>query len=148
MAGAHRVSAPALHAARTLMKHFELVPKRGGRIRNTENNIAILIDVCTQSFRMQNALDALCANVPRFDRTQSLQQMAILKEMVATIDLVRNKAPRYGEEAEVPLWQTEAVEAELTRGQMQEMQLVSKALAGARSVNEEQQILRQAGIRR
>ncbi len=53
----HLVSAPALHAARTLLQNFDVHEKRnvdaGFSVPVNEYNLAVLIDICTCIFRLE-----------------------------------------------------------------------------------------------
>lgn len=88
------VSAPAMHAARTLLKNFRF--ESTGTIEPTERNIAIIVDVCTQIFRVEAALDNMVQRVPWLDKRSLGQNLDQLREAVRAIELVRNRMPSYG----------------------------------------------------
>lgn len=55
----YRISGAALHAARTIFLHA--TPRERGRVEATLRNVAIIIDVQTQIFRLEQQLDRLVA---------------------------------------------------------------------------------------
>jgi hypothetical protein len=143
-AQAYKLSAPALHAARTILRHFILVPRPECKIQPTEKNLGIAIDVCTQAFRAQNALNYLCSKVQWRDRNEAIAEIDNMREAIRAVELVKNSMPAYETEQAVPLWQKQRVEAEMTRGQAEEMRAISARLKAARTVDEEQAILRES----
>lgn len=141
---AYELSAPALHAARTLMRHFQLIPTAKCRIQPTLKNIGIMIDLCTATFRMQRALDYVCDEAPWRDKDEFIRNYERMRNAIRAIEVVKNSTERYEDQNAVPIWQKERVEAELTRGQVEEMRAVGARLAAARTVDEEQAILRES----
>lgn len=145
----YELSAPACHAARIILRHFDLVQKPNGKIRPTEKNLAILIDVTTGIFRVQEALTEFVRTTPWMDKSELAKNMDRLRESIRAIEIVNNRLPRFEQpELMVTVHEKQNVEVELTRTQIDNIQQISAALESARTVAEEQRVLRAAGIAR
>lgn len=144
----YEISAAAYHAADTVLKHFDIVPKRGGKVAPTQNNLAILIDVCTEIFRVEAAMDHLLRQSGWQNRSELASNLDRLRDAIRLMEIVRNRLPSFGDvkHRTVPAWQKEGIARELTADQRREGEKVSSLLAAARTPEEEQRILRQAGI--
>jgi len=87
------ITPAALHAARTLMKHYEFVPK--GHIAATERNIALIIDICSGLYRIQRGLEQVCRQVRQASPRTLKEDLDNLKEAVEAIEYLRRRLPRY-----------------------------------------------------
>lgn len=142
----YEVSAPALYAAQTVLRHFELLVRPEGKIGPTLNNLAILIDVCTDSFRLQDSITHVLTSANWASRQSIVENMDKLREALRALEIVRNHSPRYENVVQVPAWQKQAVEREISKDLQRAMSDISRALGTARTVEEEQAVLRKAGF--
>ncbi len=140
----YQISAPALHAARTILQNFDLHEK--STIRATERNLAILIDVCTQVFRVQAAVDTMVRTIPWADKNELGRRLEQLRESVRAVEVVRNRMPTFGTSLRVPQKERDDIEIKLTKDQMREAQQFGKQVAAARTVTEQQSLLMKAGL--
>jgi hypothetical protein len=144
----YEVSAPALHAANTVLRHFDLLVKPEGKIGPTVNNLAILIDVCTNSFRLQDSVALVLRTANWADKQSIIKNMDAMREALRALEVISNHCPRYEATIKVPVWQKQAVEHEVSRDLQREMSNISRALGTARTAEEEQAVLRKAGFLR
>ncbi len=140
----YQISAPALHAARTILKNFDLLQK--DKIKATERNLAILIDVCTQVFRVQAAADKLTRIVPWTNKQELAQNLEQLQDAIRAVELVKNRMPNFGQTMRVPQKERDDIEIKLTRDQLKQAQQFGQQVASARTVSEQQGLLMKAGL--
>ncbi len=140
----YQISAPALHAARTIMKNFDLQEK--STIRATERNLAILIDVCTQVFRVEAAVDHMVKTIPWADKAELARRLDQLRESIRAIEVVRNRMPNFGKTIRVPQKERDDIEIKVTKDQLKQAQEFGKQVAAARTVTEQQSLLMKAGL--
>lgn len=143
----YEISAPALHCADVILRNFFITEKPNSRFRATQKNLAILVDVCTNIFRVEAVIDQLVQDNPWANKNALAQNLDRLRESIRAVELVRNRLPRYGKsESQVPFSVKQSVEREVSAEVQQRMKEVSKQLASARTVDDEQRVLRAAGI--
>lgn len=140
----YRVSAPALYAARSIQQHFLL--RRKGALDATERNIAILVDVCTQVFRVEMAVRYFLTRIPWQHRAQAGQALKEMQEGLRVVELVRNRMPAKEKPIKITLYEKQEVEFEVTKAQMRDAQQFASLVANARTVDEQQTILMKAGL--
>lgn len=140
----YRVSAPAAHAARAVLQLFQLVQRAA--IRPTENNLAILIDVCTQIFRVERAMDTVLKRISWGTRDGALGSLDDLRQAMRAIEIVRNRMPARDRGMKVTIREKQDIEVKLTRAQLDEAQKFAQQVASARTVGEQQQLLARAGL--
>lgn len=141
----YEVSAPALHAARTVLKNFDITETKGGRIRATEKNLAIIIDVCTGIFRVERAMDNMLNNLPWHNKEDLASNMDMLRDAIRAVDMVRKHIPSYGGRGNSNVLR-DLGSREPPRRDTKYIQQVSNALRTAKTPDEEQKVLRAAGI--
>lgn len=141
----YEISAPALYAARTLLKNFVFSERPGAKVRATEKNLATLIDVCTQIFRVERVMDRMVHTVPWLDKRDLAQNLENLREAVRAVEVVRSGMPKFPRNEGIVLAKKH-FEPDLTRSQVAEMERVRLAVVGAKTVEEQQRILQAAGI--
>lgn len=137
------VSAAALHAARTLMRNFNLTEK--ANIAATERNIAIIVDVCTQVFRVEAAVENLVRHIPWYDRHELAQSMDQLREAIRVLEVARNRMPRYGNGAPSRRKVLNPKDF-FSKKEIEAASQLASQVASARTVSEQRSILRAAGI--
>ncbi len=93
MASEYKVSAPALHAARAILRNFRLEPI--DKIAATEQNLAILVDVTTQIFRIQPAMAAFVKEVPWTDKNGLKANIELLQNGIRALEVVSNRLPAF-----------------------------------------------------
>lgn len=143
----YEISAPALHAADVILSHFDIVEKRGGKIKFTKKNLAILIDVTTDIFRVEDAIDRLVRENP-WNNAQALKEnMARLQHSIRAVELVRNRLPKYNRaDTQVPFSVKERVEREVSHETQKRIQEIGRQVTAAKTVDDQQKVLRAAGI--
>lgn len=140
----YQVSAPALHAARALLQHFDLIQK--AKVRATEKNLAILIDVCTNISRLMGAIHQI-AKVALTPRGETFREhLDLVRQAMRAIEVVRNRLPMQGPEVRITLRQHHEVEAELTKSQLRTAQAFAAQVVTARTVREQQSVLAKSGF--
>lgn len=140
------VSAAGLHAAKTLLKNFDIHEKPGGRVRMTERNLAILIDVCTQIPRIEKVMDRMVRTVPWLDKDELGRHLEQLREGMRLLELVRNSMPSYAPQNVTVIRQREKEPVKLNSEQARHLARVATAIREAKTPAEEQRVLRAAGL--
>ena len=140
----YEISAPAWHAARTIMRNFNLDMK--GTIQPTEKNLAILIDVCTQVFRVQGALDQMATTVRALHKEDLKHQLQMLREAVEAVDMAGRRMPGYRVSPRVTIAEREKIEFAISSKEREARRELARKVAGARTVDEQQKILQAAGL--
>lgn len=93
----YQVSMPAVHAARVILRNFKVTEL--GEVEATEENIATIIDVGTQTFRLLPKLQAV-VTAAKWASSDDLQEnMDRLQAAVEAIKPVAAKVPRYADAA-------------------------------------------------
>jgi hypothetical protein len=140
----YQVSAPAAHAARMLAKNFRFL--QVAQLQPTERNLAIIVDVCTQVFRIEKEVDRVCS-ATLWQHPRELQQnLEGLRQALRAIEIVRNRMPSFAPQTRVVIREREKRELQLTKEQTTEVQRLQQLVASARTVEEQQRILNKAGI--
>lgn len=67
----YQISAPALHTARVLARHFDWVEKPGVDVEPSIENVAIIIDARTQAFRFKAAMKDFLSHCNWLDNPDS-----------------------------------------------------------------------------
>ncbi len=124
------------------MNNFELTERPCSRVRATEHNVAILIDVCTQAFRVERVMTHMIKQVPWLDKNSLAANLDQLRDAVRAVEIVRNSMPSYEPDIGIPGKRGH----ELTRQQVEQAALVQAEVLKARTPSEEQKILRAAGL--
>ncbi len=139
-------SAPALHAAKVLFQNFMISSRPESPVILTERNLAILIDVCTEIFRVEMAANYLVHRIPWANRSEARGNILALRKALRAVELVKNRMPDYREPLQIPIKRKQELEIKLTRAQLERAQLIAKEVSSARSADEQQRILAKAGI--
>jgi hypothetical protein len=137
-------SAPALHAAKTLIQNFLFYPRAS--VQATEKNLAILVDVCTDVFRVEMAVDYVIKSLPWSSRGELRCNLDVLRKAMRAVEVVQNRMPNRAETIRIPVRQKEELEIKLTKAQLQQTQALAARVAAARTVDEQQRLLQQAGV--
>lgn len=140
----YQVSAPAAHAARTLSNNFVFVRK--ANLDCTERNLAILVDVCTEVFRVELAVDMLVRKVSAMGTNYFSHSMQELQDALRAVEIVRNRLPCVASAATIPVAMREQVEIKLTRTQLKETQAFAQRVAAAPTIAAQQALLQRAGL--
>lgn len=145
--GNYDISAPALHAAHTILQHFDLHQKPGGKVIPTERNLAILIDVCTDVFRIQIAVKNAVTKVSWQDKNELARNLEALQDSLRALEMVHNRMPRFRtNEMMTTIAHKQSIDEEMIKAKIRENSHIARALGDARTVEEEQRVLKQAGI--
>lgn len=135
-------SAAATHAARAIMKNFEL--RQIGKIPVTEKNVAIIVDVCTQIFRVENALNYFFSR-DAFNRLEfNKETLEDLKDAISVLDRARKTLPSYAEETGEVIKEIER--EPMSQRQLDQIALVQEKIREAKTPEEELKVLQAAGI--
>lgn len=95
----HAVSAASLHTARVLLQNFELTPKpMAGRnpptIPATEYNVALLVDVCSNVFRLYPFKESTADLYNKVSKgTATVDEV---RKFLYDLGVVLNRLPTYG----------------------------------------------------
>lgn len=98
--GNYKVSAPATAAAHTLWLNLNFQDR--GKVAATQQNVAILIDLFTQLFRVEMALDQLVRTVQWLDREELASNMAKAQEALRALEIVRQRMPAFDRDTKGP----------------------------------------------
>lgn len=82
----------AWSAVSTIGKYFIFTSQRG-RIKLTERNIALVIDVCTDVFRIQESIRALTTRCRWTDKEELRKQLELMRTAIAATELVSHHLP-------------------------------------------------------
>lgn len=140
----YSTSAPALYAAKVIGQHFRVEQKT--TILPTERNLAILVDVCTQIFRIEVAADYAVRIALSGDVSETRRNLVALQKALRALEVARNRLPEFAPIVAVPVRRKEEIEVKLTRAQLQEAEQIAQRVAAARTADEQQSILRQVGV--
>lgn len=143
----YEISAPALHCAEIILRNFHITEKPESRFRATKKNLAILIDVTTNIFRVEAVIDQLVKDNPWANKHALAQNIDRLRDSIRAVELVRNRLPRFSKsESQVPFSVKQSVEREVSAEVQERMKAVATELSSARTVEDEQRVLKKAGI--
>lgn len=85
--GHYQISGAALHAARTIFRHW--TPKEKGRVEATLRNVAIMIDVQTQIFKLEQQLERLVHIAP-WAKSRTHELAGNIEEIRHVINIIDN----------------------------------------------------------
>lgn len=140
----YHASAPAVYAARGLVQNFLFTQR--ANLAPTERNIAIIVDVCTEIFRIEQEVYRVAKVVLGQHPEQLVRNLEQLQQALRAVELVRNRMPRQAPQMRVTIREGGSQELRLTREQQAEAQRLSTLVAGARTIKEQQGLLVKAGI--
>lgn len=145
-ASAYQISAPSLHTARFLMQHFQFVRKAG--LQATEKNLAIVIDVCTQAFRIEAIVGQIASTRLWTGKEELLRNLEELRRALRATEIVRNRTPRAAVPTRYVVHKAPAEEPEIqvTREQRKQIERFAQMVAQARTVQDQQGLLQKAGL--
>jgi hypothetical protein len=120
------------------------------QIAPTEHNIAIIVDICTQIFRIEQAAKSLVYNNPWHDEQMLVRNMGQLQEAIRVLELNANRIPHYGERNGKKVFETRRVSVDprdlFTKQELESVSQVATQLANARTLDEHNRILQAAGL--
>jgi hypothetical protein len=140
----YSVSAPALHAAKVLMQYYQFMA--AGTIRPTERNLAVLIDVCTDVFRVAAIAERLAASRLWVGKDELPARMEDIREALRAAELVHNRIPTRASGSGVVVHKARQVEIKLTGDQLHTRMVIAREVSAARTVEEQQAVLVKAGV--
>ncbi len=144
-AGAYSVSAVAVHCARVLIEQFDFFERGDGRVKLSEKNIAITIDVSTHIFRVQDAANHLLSVTRNLENVPYPAQMKVLRRALQMTELSFAAMPSYAENpAATRPWVARHRTLDLTTEQRTNRLRVQRALNAARTPDESVAIMRAA----
>jgi hypothetical protein len=144
-AGAYSVSAVAVHCARVLIEQFDFFERDDGRVKLSEKNIAITIDVSTHIFRVQDAANHLLSVTRNLENVPYPAQMKVLRRALQMTELSFAAMPSYAENpAATRPWVARHRTLDLTTEQRTNRLRVQRALNAARTPDESVAIMRAA----
>lgn len=142
----YQQSEQARRAARLLWKHYAWEKQPFGKLPPTEKNIAIVIDVCIDTWRANVSLPLLLQESGWINRDFG-DNFRALRRALQAMELLRDRAPRVapGVVGE-PLAGYRPRQQEPSRQQREAWRPVAEALEKARTVEESVQVMKKAGI--
>lgn len=131
----------AWYAARVLCHYYEF-EARTPRMRYSRKILALMIDLCTDIFRLQNSINDLLERSGWMDGQAEMQRrMKLIRTAVALIEYTKTHLPSPGRMGMV-IKEVQIREVpNYTRDQQHDVDDLSRRLAGARSPHEERRIL-------
>jgi len=93
----YQISAPASHAASVIFRNFHV--REIGKYEATEENVAKIIDVCTQMFRIVPALATVVRSANWANPETLRKNLDQLREAVLALDETRKRLPSYADDA-------------------------------------------------
>ena len=87
----------ALHATRMLMEHYHFVEKTG-QVRRNERQIAMLINMCTRLYKLQDALHLMCTRTPWMHVDELRRDLEVMRKSLRAVDSANMYLPGYGGE--------------------------------------------------
>lgn len=145
-AKAYHVSAAAVNAIRQIQEHFVFEEAPYGQMDFNEVNAAGIVDVCTNVYRVQDALNRMCAIVRHLNPHEMQRNMEMVRAALKALDIAVMRMPGF----QPPTTRLRKVKegpglvAELSHEQKRNRQQVSLALSRARTPEEAQQVLNNA----
>ena len=79
-----------------ILRNFRL--ESLGRIPVSERNLAIIIDVCTQTHRTKPVIAKLINGTPWADKAEFNRHSELLRHSIRELELAHNRMPNYSEE--------------------------------------------------
>lgn len=140
-ASQYQVSAAALFACRMLQQHFDFVEKTTGRLKYTERNVAGIIDMCTEVWRLESAMNEICTRAPWQNAADYCRHIDVIQRAMQIVDLAQMRMPSYGREMGSPLWKTRHNEARIDEREHRRMMQIGHAMENAKTPEEQEQIL-------
>lgn len=139
----HQVSAVSVYAVRMIEEHFEFSEREDGQMPLNEANLAGIIDVCTQMFRVQDALHRMCAMVRSLSRQELASNMNMVRVVLRALDLARMRMPGYEAPRQLRVIKQAVPQPviELSHEQKRNRQQVSLALSRTRSPEEARRVM-------
>lgn len=147
------VSPAALNAARILMDEFDFTERSPGSPRQltlrevreeNESRIAVLIDTCTQMWIIQKSMDRICSQTPWMDRASFQSSVEEIRRAMRLLDVATNMIPSF-RKLNGMLWNKPGELTAINPDQVRHISELRSKLAAAKSLEEEQRILREAG---
>lgn len=143
--GKYQISAPAWHTAGTLFYQFTL--EEIGTIEATKANVAILVDVNTQIFRIQNLLDEVVKVGTWYDPGELRSNLTDVRDAMRAMDIARERLPNHGMPLEFTKVDREEIERHIADAQMGSLREVTNHLVKQNwSAENQRRVLRQAGL--
>lgn len=92
----YKVSAPAIQAARALVRNFEIIERSGGEVPYCDHNLAVLIDVHTKAWKMREVIKPIFARKDFYypDLNNLEENIELLQDRIDQIDALRRSLPQ------------------------------------------------------
>ena len=136
----YSVSAPAIYAARTLGLHYHLIEKTGGDVPFSDHNVAVLIDVHTQAWRIKAAMKNLFKQMYYPDIRSLEENLEAVRAAIESLDMQRQRMPNFDAESADRLHGKLGIEDKQSRAganqQAQEYQVSAPALHACRMIHQ------------
>lgn len=131
----YRISAVSVYAIRMIQEHFEFIERPDGQMDANEANLAGVIDVCTNIFRVQDALHRMCAMVRSMSKAEMAANMKLVRHVLAALDIACARMPGHSAPRALPIVRRgmEQQQIELSYEQRKNRQQVSVALHRTRT---------------
>lgn len=93
MGRAYQISATSVIAVRKLAERFDFIERKGGKITCSEKNLAIIIDISTNIWRVMDAIHHAASLTRGMSEADMFRNMAALRKVFEEIDLARTAMP-------------------------------------------------------
>jgi hypothetical protein len=139
----YQVSATSVYAIRMIQEHYEFVEAPYGQMDCNEANMAGIIDVCTNIFRVQDALHRMCALVKGMPREEMATRMKVVRAALRALEIAGAYMPGYQPPSKPmeQLHKGQKAQIELSHEQKRNRQQVAMALSRTRSAQEALQVI-------
>jgi hypothetical protein len=140
----HFPSALARNAQKNLYELWNWVGVKQKRVQLTLRNVAVIVDICTNLFRVVDDCHWLCKQSPWMDRHELARRLNVMRRGLRVFELMKNRLPSAAsdETQRTVFLDFGDIEHEMNEQQRRELRELSERLAEARSPDQEQQILR------
>ena len=139
-----QVSAAALHSARMLLRNFEFVRK--AKLKPTERTLAVLVDVCTDVFRVERAIDQITQSSLWGKGAELQPRLNELRRLVRELELLKNRLPVFPTTPKLVIAARDRPEPCVPKEKAAELRQLQTLVAAATTVQEQQAVLAKAGI--
>jgi hypothetical protein len=140
-AARYQVSPESVAAVRELARHFDFIEKPTGQITCTENNLCIIIDMCTGMWLVHERLMRIVAATEKMSRDDVMRAMGLVRAMFRELDYAQMRMPQGKAPLNISRYRKADISEMLARDQVKNRKLVEAALSKARTPRQATEIL-------
>jgi hypothetical protein len=129
----------AWYAARLMTKFFDFKPT--GRVRFSQRNVALIVDTCTETFRLQAAVDTIIERSDWLNSQMLARRVKTVRKALRVLEVVRDRMPSRGIGAGFILREVKRLEEK--PDPHPDFPYLQRRLDAAENARQEQKILRE-----